>query len=343
MIGMSRRKNNKIESVSVAGCHIECADAVERYSEWPAPTCIIVDGPYGLGKFPGEPKSTDNLAQWYAPHAAAWFEHARTDATLWFWATEIGWAMVHPVLDMHGWQYEECVVWDKGIAHVAGNCNSKSIRGTPVVTEIAVRYTRRNTLPTESTRLPIKDWVRHEWQRSGLPMRLANDACGVKNAATRKYLTQCHLWYFPPPAALVAMARYCNAHGAETSRPYFSLDGQNEPTESEWQAMRSKWHHTHGITNVWQAPAVHGGERMRSADGYLHACQKPLSLLTRQIESCTDAGDVVWEPFGGLCSATIASAHVKRRAFATEIHAPYFALASDRLIEAGKDLSAYVA
>lgn len=34
----------------------------------------------------------------------------------------------------------------------------------------------------------------HEWQRAGLPLYKANEACGVKNAATRKYLTQDWLW-----------------------------------------------------------------------------------------------------------------------------------------------------
>ncbi len=331
MIGVSKKTKRKIDSLSVNGAHIECTDAIDRYQDWPSPTCIIVDGPYGLGKFPGEPSIPNDLASWYAPHVAAWSEYSQPDTTLWFWCTEIGWALTHPVLDLHGWQYEECVVWDKSVAHIAGNCNSKTIRGTPVVTEVAVRYTRRNSILSDSGLLPIKDWVRYEWQRSGLPMRLANDACGVKNAATRKYLTKCHLWYFPPPEALVAMSKYCNEYGEPTNWPYFSLDGKTLPTESKWKSMRAKWNHTHGITNVWQAPAVHGNERMKSADGYLHACQKPLSLMTRQIMASTDQGDVVWEPFGGLCSATIAAMRAGRRAFAAENYKPYFTLASERL------------
>jgi hypothetical protein len=125
--------------------------------------------------------------------------------------------------------------------------------------------------------LSIKDWVRHEWLRSGLPMSKANDACGVANAATRKYLTQCHLWYFPPPEAIVRMAEYCNKHGRPTERPYFSLDGHSPVTEEAWGKMRAKWTHTHGITNVWQEQAVHGRERIRTGVGYLHANQKPLA------------------------------------------------------------------
>ena len=46
--------------------------------------------------------------------------------------------------------------------------------------------------------MPVQRWMRHEWQRSGLPLKRANEACGVRNAATRKYLTQDWLWYWPP-------------------------------------------------------------------------------------------------------------------------------------------------
>ncbi len=239
-------------------------DALDAYAQWDAPSCIIADGPYGLGKYPGEPLSPDRLADWYAPHAEAWARHALPSTTLWFWNSEIGWAKAHPALEAAGWEYEETVIWDKGIAHVAGNCNSKTIRGVPVVTELAVRYTRKVALETVGGRsLPIKEWVRAEWLRSGLPMYEANKACGVLNAATRKYLTECWRWYFPPGDAIVGMARWCTAHGAPTTRPYFSLDGKTAPTAEAWSQMRAKWAHTHGMTNVWQAPPVHNGERVR--------------------------------------------------------------------------------
>lgn len=332
--GAAKSTNWRVPIAKAGNVFIECDDSLSCYPRWAEPTCIIVDGPYGLGKFPGEPKTPSNLAEWYAPHIAAWSAHASTNTTLWFWCTEVGWAMVHSILDTHGWQYEECNVWDKGIAHVAGNCNSKTIRGTPVVTEIAVRYTKRNHLPgSNGQMLSIKEWVRYEWQRSGLPMSKSNEACGVANAATRKYLTQCRLWYFPPPEAIVRMADYCNKHGRPTDRPYFSLDGRNPVNEDAWARMRTKWNHTHGITNVWKEPAVHGKERIRTDNGYLHANQKPLVLIKRQILACTDPGDVVWEPFGGLCSGSIAALHTGRRGFAAEINPNYFKVAADRLKE----------
>jgi hypothetical protein len=313
---------------------IALGNALEQYERWLPPTCIISDGPYGLGKFPGEAKTTIDLAAWYAPHAAAWAKLARPDATLWFWNSEVGWATVHSTLEVHGWEYQEAVVWDKGIQHIAGNVNSKTIRGMPVVTEVAVRYVRRLDLPDEHGLLiPAKVWLRAEWQRSGLPLYLSNEATGTTNAATRKYLTQCHLWYFPPGEAVEAMAAYCTAHGRRTARPYFSIDGTMPVTARGWDGLRAKWNHTHGMTNVWTCPPVHNGERIKENGTYVHANQKPLSLMRRQVECCTDAGDVVWEPFGGLCSASLAAVDLDRLAFAAETNPVYHVIACRRMEE----------
>lgn len=312
---------------------VHLGDALDLYEHWASPACIISDGPYGLGKFPGEPVSPDRLAEWYAPHAAAWAHRSLPYTTLWFWNSEIGWAKSHPALELNGWQYEETVIWDKGIGHVAGNCNSKTIRGLPVVTEIAVRYTRKATLQTEGgLHLPLKEWVRAEWQRSGLPLSQSNRACGVANAATRKYLTQCHLWYFPPGEAIVSMADWCTRHGRRTDRPYFSLDGVHRPSIEAWDRMRAKWRHAHGLTNVWQEPPVHGVERIK-LDGaeVLHANQKPLRLMERQVLAATDIGDVVWEPFGGLCSASVAAARLGRVFHAAEVNELFYKMAIKRL------------
>lgn len=319
--------------------HIYYGDALAAYDAWSPPTCIIADGPYGLGKFPGEAINPQKLAEWYAPHAAAWARRALPGTTLWFWNSEIGWAKAHPALELHGWQYEEAIIWNKGIAHVAGNCNSKTIRGVPVVTELAVRYTRKVTLPSDcGISFDLKEWVRAEWLRSGLPMNQSNQACNVANAATRKYLTQCHLWYFPPGEAIIGMAEWCTSLGVATKRPYFSLDGINPPTAAAWEHMRAKWNHAHGVTNVWSEPPVHGAERVKAVgSSVLHANQKPLRLMERQILAVTDPGDVVWEPFGGLCSASVAAVRHGRIAQAAEISADFFKIGRERVqMEAAK-------
>ena len=306
-------------------------DALDAYDDWPVPSTIVSDGAYGVGGFPGDPRTPHGLADWYRPHVEAWAKHARPASTLWFWNTEIGWATVHPLLEEHGWEYVQSIVWDKGVGHIAGNVNGDTIRRFPVVTEMCVFYRRRLVFPTVDGMLSAKQWLRHEWRRAGLPLHRANEACGVANAATRKYLTQDWLWYFPPPPMMERLARYANRHGNPAGAPYYSLDGAEPVTAVEWARLRDPWNHVHGLTNVWASPPLSGEERykgngVRSAprvhrpgrNATVHLNQKPIEFMRRIVTASTNPGDVVWEPFGGLCSAVAAAVSLGRRGYGAE-------------------------
>ncbi len=277
---------------------------------------------------------------------AAWDRYSSPATTLWFWNTELGWAQIHPLLARHGFEYVQTIVWDKGLAHIAGNVNGDTIRRFPVVTEVCVFYRRRAVFRTAKGPMAAREWLRYEWRRAGLPFRLANEACGIENAATRKYLASDWLWYRPPPEMMERLSRYANLHGAPAGAPYFSLDGQEPVSARAWAALRDRWHHVHGVTNVWSAPPLYGGERfkgngIRSAprvhrpgrQAAVHLNQKPLEFMRRILTASTNPGDVVWEPFGGLCSASVAAIALDRRPFAAEA-VERFDLAADRLMAA---------
>jgi hypothetical protein len=314
--------------------HLTFGDALDCYASWPKPTVIVSDGPYGVAGFPGDPPTHTGLARIYDPHVAAWSRCAAPSTTLWFWGTEVGWATVHPVMERYGWEYRALHVWDKGVAHAAGNTNTKTLRKYPVVTEVCAQYVRdvRLFATVSGAPLQLKAWLRREWERSGLPLSLANEACGVKNAATRKYFTQCHLWYFPPPEAFERFAAYVNVRGDPAGRPYFSIDGKRTLSADAWALLRAKFHCEVGVTNVWNEPAVRGQERFKE-DGVraVHGNQKPLKLMERIVRAASDPGDVVWEPFGGLCSATVAAVRAGRHAYAAEIYPEFHELARRRL------------
>lgn len=310
---------------------IGLGDSLALLPTWDAPTVIVSDGPYGLASYPGDPATPEGLAEWYRPHLAAWHAAALPSCTLWFWNSEQGWANCHRMIEECGWEFRNCHIWDKGMAHAAGNVNTKTIRKYPVVTEVCAQYVRKNFLPSEGRRLPLRDWLRAEWERAGLPFRETNLACGVKDAATRKYFTKDHLWYFPPSDAFVKIAEYANEHGRKTETPYFSKPDGTPFQASEWELMRAKFHCELGLTNVWSKPAVRGNERLKDKRGVLHMNQKPLSLLEVAIRSSSDPCDIVWEPFGGLCSASVAAMRLGRKAFAAEINPEFFAIATKRM------------
>lgn len=226
-------------------------------------------------------------------------------------------------------------MWNKGVGHIAGNVNSKTIRHYPVVTEVCVFYSRPATFnrPSSPGQLTMQDWLRFEWKRAGLTLKEANRACGVKDAASRKWLTSDHLWYMPSKDMLDKLVVYANAHGLPEGKPYFAQDGKVPVTANQWDRLHYTWNHQHGLTNVWDVPALRGSERIKSLDGTtLHPTQKPLVLMNNIIEAVSNEGDVVWEQFGGTCSATVTADKLKRLGFASEPNYQYYQAATLRYV-----------
>ena len=323
-------------------------NVMDVYNTWPKPDVIISDGAYGLRGFQGDPSTVEEIIEWYKPHILAWSKYAKPSTSLWFWNTEVGWATMHPVLLANGWEYVQLAVWDKGLSHIAGNVNGGTIRQFPIVSEVSALYRRALYLKTgDGQTLYVKDWLRAEWQRSGLPLYKANEACGVKNAATRKYLTSDWLWYWPPGDAVQAMAVYCKKYGEKSDRPYFSIDGESMVTATAWDNLRAVWNHRNGITNVWKRPPLANTERMRGTFersaprvykptklSSAHLNQKPLDLMINEVYATTHIDNNVWEPFGGLASASVAAVLLGRKSFVAEINETFAKLAEKRLNEA---------
>lgn len=309
---------------------VALGDALDLYGSWGTPTAIVSDGPYGIAGYEGDPGAYADIVEMYRPHVRVWSERAIPETTLWFFGTELGWAMVHPLLAEHGWVYRSLNVWDKGIGHIAGNVNTQTMRKFPVVTEVCAHYVR--------PQLVLKpedfggDWMRAEWARTGLPFRVANEACGVKDAATRKWLSgDLTLWYPPPPARYEMLAKYANTHGDPAGRPYFT-----RPVEALVHQIvrRGKFHCPVGVTNVWSEPHTPRSGRSKGAP---HPNQKPLMLVRRIVEASTDEGDLVWEPFGGTCPTAYVCRGIRRRCESAEIMPSYYEEALRRLGEERPD------
>jgi site-specific DNA-methyltransferase (adenine-specific) len=323
--------------VSIDGSTLCLGDAREYYASWNRPTVIVSDGAYGILGFEGDTSDHIGIPEWYEEHAAAWAKHATSQTTLWFWNSEIGWAVVHPVLERHGWRYVNANIWNKGKAHIAGNVNTTKIRRFPVVSEVCVQYVFEPRIKGKT----LQQWLIEEWKRTGLPLRTANIACGVKDAAVRKYLDRGHLWYYPPPDMFERMAKYANEHGNVSGRPYFSADGVKQMSAEDWSKMRSKFQCPHGVTNVWDRPPLKGSERIKVPTldtRAAHLNQKPLDLMKMIIETASEPGDVVWEPFGGLFSASYAAFRTGRKSFAAEMDPTYFQIGLERFRSPNREL-----
>lgn len=326
----------------LSGIKVYNGNALDFYNNWESPTIIMSDGPYGVNGYPGDLHKPDTLDKWYEPHIKQWSQIATPITTLWFWNTEVGWATVHPMLVKHGWKYVSCCVWNKGMGHAAGNTNTKTIRHLPVVTEICAQYVKEPTFNDGMKTISMKQWLRNEWQRSGLPFAKTNEACGVKNAASRKYFTNCHLWYMPPADAFEKIANYANLYGHPDGRPYFSINNSSPLTKEEWEKLRAIFHCPIGITNVWDYPQLMGKERIKIKSKAVHLNQKPLELIQRLISMSSNESDIIWDPFGGLCTTSIAAMALNRKCYSSEINPEVFKAGTDRITNSFNEARQYL-
>ena len=303
-------------------------------NSWESPTVIVSDGAYGISGFEGDCNRPADLPAWYEPHIALWSSMSSSQTTLWFWNTEIGWAHVHPVLEKYGWIYVHANVWDKGKSHIAGNVNTKTIRHFPVATELCVQYVRSDVYLLNDINVgseSFQSWLRSEWKRAGLTLKESNLACGVKNAASRKYLTADHRWYPPPPEMFAKLSEYANKHGHPHGKPYFVM-GDEFINASKYKRLRATFNCPYGLYNVWHENPVRGTERIKDGDGrYLHPNQKPISLMELIIESSSNINDVVWDVYGGVLTGAVACHNLERACYTSEPDKLYYQSGLKRL------------
>lgn len=79
-----------------------------------------------------------------------------------------------------------------------------------------------------------------------------------------------------------------------------------------------------GIINI---PNVKNNHPEKTA----HPCQFPVELIERFVLACTNEGDCVFDPFGGVGSSLIAAVKHKRNGIMCEINADYVEIARKRL------------
>ena len=331
-----------LETRFLNGQHLFNGDAMEAMESWPAPIVVVCDGPYGIKGYPGDLSFPGALAAWYRPFLEQITEKSTPATTLWFWNTEVGWACVHPVLESLGWKYVACNIWDKGLNHIAGNTNTQTIRHFPVATEVCVQYVREPAFfikeNEKKKQINMQEWLRAEWLRTGLPLSKTNEACGVKNAATRKYFTKDDLWYMPPADVFEKLVGYANEHGNEEGKPYFSVDGRKSISYGELEMIRAKFHCPFGVTNVWHMPPLHSKERLKHGGKAIHNNQKPKELIRRIVEASSDEGDIVWDPFGGLFTTAAVCSDIGRECYSAEVNKDIFEVACTRFAPTSKAL-----
>lgn len=86
--------------------------------------------------------------------------------------------------------------------------------------------------------------------------------------------------------------------------------------------------------DVWRGPICAGQslERVKGPDGRsLHPTQKPLWLVERAVRVFSNAGDLVVDPFAGVCTTAVACQRHERPSISIDLNPTYLAAGARRL------------
>ena len=84
-------------------------------------------------------------------------------------------------------------------------------------------------------------------------------------------------------------------------------------------------------TDVWEIPKVTSGKNRSSKERANHPAQFPLTILDRIVKSCSNAGNLVFDPFIGSGSVAVAGIMNKRKVVGCEINTAYLDIAVKRI------------
>lgn len=299
-------------------------DGLDIYPTLPADayTLIVSDGAYGIGGFPGDPKSPKALADWYAPHLEAWDRLAAPSSSLYFWCTPEGCARMLPHVDAAGWSLMSCLRWEKPSSaawkgaegmrrwmqdsedcyfYVREAVDISALAASEVTGDLD-GLTHRSVLEASGAdpRNTARAFLRAEWlDRAGFSISDANRACGTATMAGHFFGRA--QWQLATWEHYQNLATYAAEHAPAVDRPYLvteavwsrrgGLRESYEALREEYEALRYPFTLPQGVTDVWTGLPVNRTGR--------HSCAKRDDHTERIVTASSRPGDRVLEPFGG--------------------------------------------
>ena len=134
------------------------------------------------------------------------------------------------------------------------------------------------------------------------------------------------VWVKSNPTPNFRGMRFTNAH--ETL--LWAQKEQGQRYTFNYQAMK-ELNGEKQMRSDWLLPIATGSERLRANGKALHPTQKPESLLHRVIQSSSDPGDVVLDPFFGTGTTGVVAKRLHRYWIGIEQNPGYVKLAQSRI------------
>jgi site-specific DNA-methyltransferase (adenine-specific) len=285
--------------------HNDCVDFLEKLENESVDSCVT-DPPY-WGVVDDEWDNQWKNIQEYKDWCETWIkEIARiTKKSASFFIFGYSYQLSHllPIIESHGFKFRQQIVVWKGMKSAAGRVSSK-LKMFPTTTEYIFYFVK------DSTEY-IRDLLQERALEKGITSKEINEFLGKAS----------------------------NGGGTWSSIAGKKQKKLQEPTKEDWVKLEKIFGELPkyedvvytfklpmGVTDVFDDIKFYfpKGEK-------LHTTQKPLQLMNRIIEACSNEGDLILDPFMGSGSTAVSCKNLSRNYIGCEMDENYYNVCIERL------------
>ena len=316
---------------------IYCGDSLElmKTLETGSIDAVIADPPYNIGKASWDkiPKYLEWCREWITEAARV----MKRQGAFWcFHSDPLVLADIAKIIEGEGKPQLNWVTWDKyngspgGIQFIMnrskigrpeGNEKRTIDQDAEYITYHADdgQWGKQNDDTRGFIFEPLRAYLDGERKRAGVDKIACNVACGFSASAggmaSRHYFSRSQ-WQLPTPEHYAALRTLFNANGGEYLRREY------EDLRREYEDIRPTFNNPGKVSSVWQFPPA-------KPNG--HPTPKPVELIRRIVETTTNPGDVILEPFAGSGTTGVACIRTHRKYILIEKDPKYVAIIERRI------------
>jgi site-specific DNA-methyltransferase (adenine-specific) len=299
-------KNVELQNVEINKIYLsDCIDFLKNLEDEIIDSCIT-DPPY-WGVVEDEWDNRWKNIQEYKEWCEIWIKEisrvTKKSASFFIFGYQYQLSHLLPIIESYGFKFRQQIVIWKGMKSAAGRVSSK-LKMFPTTTEYIFYFVKDST-----------DYIRDILQQK----------------ATEKNLSPKEINEF--------LGKASNGGGTWSSIAGKKQKKLQEPTKEDWKKLDEllgglpeyediiyKFNLPMGLTDVFDDIKFNfpKGEK-------LHTTQKPLMLMDRIVECCSDEGDLILDPFMGSGSTALSCKNLKRNYIGCELDENYFKICLERL------------
>jgi site-specific DNA-methyltransferase (adenine-specific) len=304
------------------GITVYNCDCREILPELPKVDLVLTDPPYNIKKDDWD--SITNYYEWLSGIFKTSASLLKENGTFWFFHMNFrDLSAIHTeLIKRTKLRHKQLIIINKGLGSVAGRCNTEVLRSFPRATEYLQFYTFEDLSGAEqlaetfARKNPMAKYLNTEFKRAGINQKEIAKLFPSKTGNTTGCVSNWLIGYnFPLKEQYEKMRERLN---------YEYLKKDYEDLRLEYERNRYIFNLPMQITDVWEFDFY-------KDLGHGHLTVKPLPILKRIIETATNQGYTILDPFAGVLTTARAAKDLGKQCICVEKEERYCEAGVQRL------------